>query len=87
MSVQLQSGSLAVFCQLNYNLSTLAYSAMQFICSDRPAARHQLSCEVQAPLQYVISAAIHLLSHNMSALSAHCGIVPLSGIINACSLI
>jgi len=40
---------------------------MQFICCDRPAARHQLSYEVQAPLQSVISAAICLLSHDMSA--------------------
>jgi len=67
MSVQLQSGSSAVFCQLNCNLSALAYSVMQFICCDRPAARHQLSYEVQAPLQSVISAANGLLSHDMSA--------------------
>ena len=67
MSVQLQSVSSAVFCQLSCNLSALAYSVMQFICYDRPAARYQLSYEVQAPLQSVISAAICLLSHDMSA--------------------
>ena len=67
MSVQLQSVSSAVFCQLSCNLSALAYSVMQFICYDRPAARHQLSYEVQAPLRSVISAAIYLLSHDMSA--------------------
>ncbi len=39
---------------------------MQLICCDRPAARHQLSYEVQAPLQSVISA-ICLLGHDMSA--------------------
>ena len=66
MSVQLQSGSSAVFCQLDCNVSALAYSVMQFICCDRPAARHQLSYEVQAPLQSVISAANGLLSHDMS---------------------
>ena len=40
---------------------------MQFICYDTPAARHHLSYEVHAPLQSVISAAICLLSHDMSA--------------------
>ena len=40
---------------------------MQLICCGRPAARHQLSYEVQAPLQSVISAIICLLSHDMSA--------------------
>jgi len=67
MSVQLQSVSSAIFCQLSCNLSALAYSVMQLICYDRPAAGHQLSYEVQAPLQSVISAAIYLLSHDMSA--------------------
>ena len=40
---------------------------MQLICCDRLAARQQLSYEVQAPLQSVISAANGLLSHDMSA--------------------
>jgi len=40
---------------------------MQLICCDRLAARQQLSYEVQAPLQSVISVAIGLLSHDMSA--------------------
>ena len=67
MSVQLHSVSSAVFRRLICNVSALAYSVMQFICCDRPAARHQLSYEVQAPLQSVISAAICLLSHDVSA--------------------
>ena len=46
MSVQLRSVSSAVSCQLSCNLSALAYSVMQLICSDRPAERHQLSYEV-----------------------------------------
>ena len=58
----------AAVCQLSCNLSALACSVMQFICCDRPAARHkQLSYEVQAPSQCVISAAICLLSHDLSA--------------------
>ena len=68
ISVQLQSVSSAVFCQLSCNVFALAYCVMQFICCDTPAARHkQLSYEVQAPLQSVISAAIRLLSHDLSA--------------------
>ena len=67
MSVQQQLVSSAVLCQLSCNLSALAYCVMQFICYDRPAARHQLSYEVQTHLQSVISAAIYLLSHDMSA--------------------
>ena len=66
MSVQLQSISSAVFCQSSCNLSALAYSVMQFICCDRPATRPQLSYEVQAPLQSVISVATCLLSHDLS---------------------
>ena len=54
-AVQLRSVSSAVFCQLSCNLSALAYSVMQFICCDRPAASHQLSHEVQAPLQSIVS--------------------------------
>ncbi len=42
MSVQQQSVSSAVFCQLSCNPSALAYSVMQFICCDKPAARHQI---------------------------------------------
>ena len=56
--------SSAAFCQLSCNLSALAYSVT---ADDRPAARHQLSYEVQDPLQSVISAAVCLLSHDMSA--------------------
>ncbi len=65
-SAELHFVSSAVFCHLSSNLSALAYSVMQFICCDRPAARHQLSYELQAPLQSVILAAICLLSHDMS---------------------
>lgn len=67
MSVQHQLVSSAVLCQLSFNLSALACNGMQFICYDRPTARHQLSYEVQAPLHSVISAAICLLSHDLSA--------------------
>ena len=67
ISVQQQSVSSAVICKLSCNLSTLAYSVVQLICCDRPAAKHQLSCKVQPPLQSVISAAICLLSHDLSA--------------------
>jgi len=56
--------SSAIFCQLSCNLYALAYSV---IYCDRPVARHQLSYEVQDPLQSVISAAVCLLSHDMSA--------------------
>jgi len=62
MSLRLQSVSSAVFRQLRCNLSALAYSVMQFICCNRPAAKRHLSYKVQAPLQYVISPAICLLS-------------------------
>ena len=54
--------SSAAFCQLSCNLSALAYSV---ICCDRPAARHQLSFEVQGS-----SANCHL-SCNLSARSWH----------------
>ena len=67
MSVQLQSISSAVFFQLSCNVSALAYSVMQLICCDRPATRYQLSYKVQAHLPSVISVAISLLSHDMSA--------------------
>ena len=53
----------AVFCQLICNLSALAYSVMQFICCDRPAAKHQLSFEMQGPF------AIRHLSYNLSTRS------------------
>ncbi len=56
MSLRLQSVSSAVFRQLRCNLSALAYSVMQFICCNRPAAKRHLSYKVQAPLQYVSSA-------------------------------
>ena len=56
--------SSAAFCQLSCNLSALAYSV---ICCDIPAARHQLSYEVQDPLRSVISAAVCFLSHDVSA--------------------
>lgn len=56
--------SSAAFCQLICNLSALAYSV---ICCDIPAARHQLSYEVQDPLRSVISAAVCFLSHDVSA--------------------
>ena len=56
MSLRLLSVSSAVFRQLRCNLSALAYSVMQFICCNRPAAKRHLSYKVQAPLQYVSSA-------------------------------
>lgn len=56
--------ALPALCQLSCNLSALAYSV---ICCDIPAARHQLSYEVQDPLRSVISAAVCFLSHDVSA--------------------
>ena len=52
-------------CILSAQLQPICSSVfvMQFIRCDRPAARHQLSFELQAPLQSVI----RLLSHDMSA--------------------
>ena len=62
-TVQLQSASSAVSCQLSCKLSALVYFVMHLICCDRPAARHQLSFEVQG------SSAICHLSCNLSARS------------------
>ena len=62
--------ALPALCQLSCILSAQLQSicsSWSVICCDRPAARHQLSYEVQDPLQSVISAAVCLLSHDMSA--------------------
>ena len=75
---RLQSVSTAAQCQLRCSsacimsaqlhfVSSAAIYLLPLICCDRPAARHQLSYEVQDPLQSVISAAVCLLSHDMSA--------------------
>ncbi len=70
LSVQLQSVSSAVSCQLSCcNPSALAYSVVQFICCNRPAVKHHLSYKLRAPLQSVCSVMICQLGSSLSAQS------------------
>jgi hypothetical protein len=66
------------FCQTSYSLSAqlylsvqlqsaLAYSFMHFICCERPAARNQLSFEVQGSFAICHLSCKFLLSHDLSA--------------------